>query len=190
MKNTIIVFSFVLLTGCRCGNEQELYKDNLFCYGTNYLGWGSGDYRLLRIGTADKPFYKSSFEFSIKLPSGAILKSTEFTKENIQKIKEIKTDRYPRVCADPSLEFLSEAEIYYYPCSTAYPSARCCWFAFKDSKIIYFDADAQDAEFRDEGISVYIGTISGDKFYKMPLTPKQIEEIFGKPDKIEAYWRP
>ena len=184
MRYIFLFLLMMLFSGCRFGNEQLLYKDNLECYGTNYLGWGNGDYRTFTIGTPEKPFYKSSFKFSIRLPEGTVLKSTEFTEEKILETNGIKT------CDPPDFGWLSKTTVYYYPFSTTYPQVGLYQWYFKDSKLVSFDAEAGDPEMRDNANSAYIGTFSGNKFYTMPLTVEQIEEIFGNPDKIEAYWRP
>ena len=173
---------------------MEWQKGNCAFYGSNILGWGRVDYSVFTIGEPpSNPFYETNVEFSIKLPDGKILKSTEFTYENILKIEGIDDVGWRSPPGIPNVK-----TYYAYRISSTLPGPCCCMFGFDDTtkKLVYFKGvgyyTSLSRDDEDELIvkSLWVGSIKGDKFYQLPMTQEQIEDIFGKPDDVIIRWRP
>jgi hypothetical protein len=169
-----IFLTFILmfmLAGCKFGNLQIYEKSNVYLSGANCLGWGAFRYGFIRVGTSENPFYKSTSQFVIKFPNGEVLKSTDFTADNIKKIWAIET--------------LVDKDNKWYKLSY---NQCIIYFNFEDSKLMRFECYCFD--FADpEEVNFQIGAIDGIKFYKIPLRRWQIEEIFGKADNIQITWQ-
>jgi hypothetical protein len=170
----LMFFLILPITGCHFANVQEYKKENLCFSGANYLGWGNFHYGFISIGTEKDPFFKSPPQFTIKLPNGELLRSTELTIDDIKNIYGIKNTT-------------RNDTITYFLQLNKNPTNATVYFQFKGSNLINFKCMCYDFVDPDE-INLQIGTIDGSKFYKIPLREWQLEELFGKADNIKTKW--
>jgi hypothetical protein len=166
----IFVFAFCLLfaIGCATPNRRLWYNANIEADGD--IGRkGKVVYSGIRIGTDEFP-YDGRQPFVIRLPSGTVLSSDDFSEPTIRPIALAMLKTGDSVIRhDPkygrSKYFLEGVK-----------------FEYENKRLISIYISWKKQSIPE------IAKTSSDKFYAFPVPEKHIEEIFGPPDKTNDFF--
>ncbi len=168
---SIISIPFVLSACMLTGHYTAYIKDNIKAVGTRgALISGKAIYSTISIGTPSEPFDVSKNKFSIKLSDSDIISTEEMTFRKISELPGIKKS----VAIKGRLkEWEGKADVVYF--------IYGYFFVFNGEELVLFEAD----EFRQKELIPVIGNFNKTEFYKFPITEKQLEKLFGKPNIYE-----
>jgi len=163
------MFAMCLLfaMGCTTPNLRVLYKDNIKATGA-IRNNGNAFYYSVCIGTDIFP-YDGRQTFAIRLPSGTILSSDDFSEQAIRPIALKLSET-----GDGTVRYNPErgSQIYF---------LEGVGFEYKDDQLI-----TMKISFHLSHTKKYIPEISttaSGTFFPFPVSEKHLKEIFGPPDK-------
>jgi hypothetical protein len=175
VKNMRVMIGLLCMfcLGCFClprQNTAKLTKGNLRADG-NINRRGDISIVSIEIGTPDDRF-DDRFEFSIRLDSGRVIHSREFTRDLVDSIADPPGLRIRRV---------GETKGFVY----AYVGGGTI-FEFDGEQLVTFAARKMTPPGGD--FSTTLGDASSETFFRMPLTVEQFELLFGKPEKVMRWF--
>lgn len=170
MKKAILLAILLIFScyGCMTagGNLVVLKKSNLIALGS-VKGESQCAVFEVTIGSPDYNF-DQQFDFSIRLSSGQIIKSDEFTPELIQSIATrtnvLSSGRWGMGHVSYGVEGFS--------------------FIFQEERLVSFKA-AEILLPNKTRLSASLGDANAQKFFTLPLTKGQFQYLFGEPDSEE-----
>jgi hypothetical protein len=171
----IIIIGGFLLMSCSCANHRSYMKGNIEAKATLSI-IKHAKYYYLSIGTPSKPFDSSTVKFSIKLMDGMIFSSNELSFKNISSLPAI--EKFTSFNGAMK-EWLGEADVCFYIDDFS--------FIFKKKKLVGFRFEGWGKS-KTKTILPMIGNITKTKFFKFPITQKQLESLFGKANKQIDRW--
>ncbi len=181
--SAIAIALTVIITGCApkyvrypIGNERLLVKGNVRAFGRHTgvtMVDGTIKYTRLSIGTP-KALYNGTPGFSVKLADGKVLGSSQVSETVIKSYAgkgfppyRLGYDAWPKGAieyqTDPGYDFI-----------------------FLKGKLIGFRATIHRSEKNNHPV---IGNAYGTGLYKLPLTRKDFESLFGKPEKSDIRYQ-
>jgi len=154
--------------GCTmtCPNFRAYYHGNVSALGS-LLPTGEGRFYSLTIGSPASPLAQNA-TFTVCLSDKTVLRPADFSRDRIERLATSRTtppakDGWGEGAVDFSFEGIS--------------------FIFANSICLCFRANW--VRLPSATYAPQIGTADGKRFYRMPLSQAQVEEIFGKPDRVE-----
>lgn len=162
---TSMLSIFILLSSCITSNVREYIKGNVEA-SAQILSGGKIEYGYIRIGTPQNPLNQSN-KIAVKLRDIILTLNPDLSPNHISQFSTSK-----HTLSEYS-EWGANAVEYYIGESS---------FIYSDNKLVSFTALRM--RLSKEKIIPEIGISETGRFYALPLNQQQIEDLFGKPDKI------
>ena len=169
---SVLVIFLLCVTGCALPNQRLWYKANIKADGLTKRK-GNAIYHGIRIGTDEIP-YDGRPTFAIRLPSGGVLSSDDFSEPKIRPIALalLKTGD-SRITHDQS-------------CGKSHYFIEGVTFTYKQNQLVSIYISRLSAS--GKKYITQIAKTTNETFWPLPISEENLTKIFGLPDKTNEYF--
>jgi hypothetical protein len=168
---------FLFAAGCYSPNLRYWYNDNIEAMGT-FKSRNNVVYGAVSVGNDTVP-YNGRQPFAIRLPSGTVLSSDDFSLETIRPIALalLKTrDSTVHISHDTK----NDRHKYFF---------ENVMFEYEGNQLITMRISRWWEKENGKGSISAIAKTASDTFHLLPVPEKTLNEIFGPPDKTEDFFK-